>query len=154
MLISLAPVAFSQTPQILDPSTIPKFVNQLTQPPTVFTPTNVTDNSGKLIRQEYTVNVSQFTQQILPTLTTDGKPTGFGPTTVWGYEGEAKNVVTGEALGSVASTPGNTFEAIQGVPVQVKWVNNLVDSIGKPLSYMLPVDQRFIGQTPTTCQWT
>jgi FtsP/CotA-like multicopper oxidase with cupredoxin domain len=138
--ISLVPVAFSQTNQLLDPLTIPKFVNQLDQPPAIFVPTNVTDASGNLIRQEYTVKVSEFTQQILPTVTADGKPTGFGPTTVWGYEGEAKNPITGEDVGSVASTPGSTFEAIQGIPVEVKWVNNLVDSNGKPLTYLLPVD--------------
>jgi spore coat protein A len=140
MLLSVVPAVFSQTTQLLDPTTIPQFVNQLTQPPSVFVPTNVTDKSGSLIRQEYTVNVSEFTQQILPTVTADGNPTGFGPTKVWGYEGEAMNAVTGESMGVVASTPGSTFQAIQGVPVRVKWVNNLVDSEGNPLSYMVPVD--------------
>ena len=77
---------------------------------------------------------------MLPTVTADGKPTGFGLTKVWGYVGKAKNSITGETLGSIASTPGSTFEAIQGIPVQVKWVNNLIDSNGKPLSYKLPVD--------------
>lgn len=147
--ISLAPPAASQTPQLLDPSTIPKFVNQLDQPPPLFVPTNITDSSGKLIRQEYTVKVSEFTQQILPTVTADGKPTGYAPTTVWGYEGEAANAVTGQSLGSVESTPGGTFEAIQGIPVQVKWVNNLVDAQGKPLSYMLPVDPTLHWANPT-----
>ena len=50
------------------------------------------------------------------------------------------DAVTGTALGDVKSTPGGTFEAIQGVPTQVKWVNNLVDASGSPLSYFLPVD--------------
>jgi FtsP/CotA-like multicopper oxidase with cupredoxin domain len=140
MLFSLFPTTFSQTPQLLDPLSIPQFVNQLNQPPSVFVPTNVTDKSGNLIRQEYTVKVSQFTQQILPTINAAGQPTGFAPTKVWGYEGQAKNAVTGEAMGDVSSTPGSTFEAIQGVPIQVKWVNNLVDSQGKPLSYFVPVD--------------
>jgi spore coat protein A len=138
--VSIPTMVFGQTVQLLDPSVIPKFVNQLDQPPPIFMPTNITDNSNNLIRQEYTVKVSQFSQQILPTTTEDGKPTGFGSTTVWGYEGEAENAITHEDLGSVASTPGSTFEAIQGVPVQVKWVNNLIDSNGKPLTYMLPVD--------------
>jgi spore coat protein A, manganese oxidase len=138
--ISFTPPAASQTPQILNSSTIPKFVNQLTQAPPVFVPTNITDSSGNLIRQEYTVKVSQFTQQMLPTTTVDGNPTGFAPTTVWGYASEGADVVTGENLGLVASTPGGTFEAIQGIPVQVKWVNNLLGADGKPLSYMLPVD--------------
>jgi len=102
--------AFSQPTQLLDPLTTPKFVNQLAQLPPVYVPTNVTDGSGKLIRQEYIVKVSEFTQQILPTATASGAPTGFGPTKVWGYEGEAKNALTGENLGVLGSTPGSTFE--------------------------------------------
>jgi spore coat protein A len=76
----------------------------------------------------------------LPSINADGTPTRFAPTKVWGYQGEAHNPLTGEALGDVASTPGCTFEATQGVPVQVKWVNNLLDSVGQPLSYLVPVD--------------
>src|SRR4030065_1815104 len=60
----LTQTAFSQQPQLLDPLTIPKFVNQLDQSPTVYIPNNVTDNTGKIIRQEYTVKGSEFTQQI------------------------------------------------------------------------------------------
>jgi spore coat protein A, manganese oxidase len=132
MLLSVLPVGTSQSPQLLDPKSIPKFVNQLTTPPPVYTPHNITDSNDKVTRQEYTIKVSQFIQQILPT--------GLPATTVWGYEGEAHDAVTGQSLGNVASTPGCTFEAIQGVPVQVKWVNNLLDGNGKPLSYMVPVD--------------
>jgi spore coat protein A len=140
LLSSSLPLGFSQTTQVIDPATIPKFVNQLDQPPPVFAPENVTDKSGNLIRQEYTVKASEFKQQMLPAVDASGNPTGFAQTTVLGYEGEAMNAITREYLGDVASTPGCTFEAIQGVPVQVKWVNNLVDSTGKPLSYFLPVD--------------
>jgi spore coat protein A len=151
---TLVPTAFSQQPQLLDPLTSPKFVNQLDQPPTVYVPNNVTDTSGKLIRQEYTVKASEFTQQILPTATANGAPTGFGPTKVWGYEGEAKNAITGESLGSVGSTPGSTFEVLQGVPVQVKWVNNLVDEEGKPLTYMFPVDPTLHWANPNNMEMT
>jgi spore coat protein A len=140
LLSSSLPLGFSQTTQLLDSSAIPKFVNQLDHPPPVFVPTNVTDSSGNLIRQEYTVKASEFNQQMLPTVDSNGNPTGFGQTTVLVYEGKAMNAITGENLGDVASTPGCTFEAIQGIPVQVKWVNNLVDNTGKPLSYRLPVD--------------
>jgi len=140
MVLSLAPASHAQTPQILDPSNIPKFVNQLNEPPPTYTPTNVTDDSGKLIRQEYTVSVTQFTQQMLPTATPDGAPTGFAATKVWGYSGLSHNTLTGESIGVAASTPGCTFQAIQGVPVRVKWVNNLIDPNGNPLSYFVPVD--------------
>ncbi len=137
---TILPLAFSQTPQLFDPLSIPKFVNQINGPPPVYTPAPVNDNSGKLIRQDYTVKVSEFTQQILPTHDASGAPTNFPTTKVWGYEGEAHNSVTHENLGVVKSTPGCTFEVMQGLPVQVKWVNNLLDANGKPLSYMLPID--------------
>src|SRR5450756_1429868 len=109
---------FSKTPNLLDPQVIPKWVNQLDKAPPIYIPTNVTDNYGKLLRQEYVVNIRQFEQQLLPTTDSNGNPTGFGSTKVWGFEGEAKDAVTGENLGLVHSTPGCTFEAIRGVPVQ------------------------------------
>lgn len=149
---SSLPLASAQTPQIIDPLTIPKFVNQLDGPPPVYVPNNVTGASGNLIRQEYTVKASEFTQQILPTAYANGTPTGFASTKVWGFEGEAQNAITGESLGSVKNTPGGTFEAIQGVPVQVKWVNNLVDSAGKPLRYMLPVDPTLHWANPNNME--
>ena len=131
---------FSQTPELLDPLTIPQWVNQLDRPPPLYISKNVTDSSGKLIRQEYVVSVTEFSQQLLPTVDWNGNPTGFGPTKVWGFEGEAKDAITGESLGLVRSTPGSTFEAVRGVPIQVKWVNNLVDAFGKPLTHMFSVD--------------
>ena len=70
----------------LDPMKIPKFVNQLPIPP-VYEPTMITDGNGNVIRHEYTVNVTEFYQQILPTVDEKGKPTGFSATKVWGYEG-------------------------------------------------------------------
>ena len=132
--------ALCQSPTLINPATIPQWVNQLEGPPTVFVPTNITDNSGKLVRQDYTVKISQFTQQILPLTDANGNPTGFPATTVWGYEGDAENAVTGQNLGIVKSTPGSTFEATQGIPIQVKWVNNLVDAQGKPLPHLFAVD--------------
>jgi spore coat protein A, manganese oxidase len=132
--------AFSQTTSILDPTIIPKWVNQLEKAPPIYVPTNITDKSGKLIRQEYTVSVGQFKQQLLPAFDSNGNPTGFGATTVWGFEGEAKDAVTGENLGLVRSTPGGTFEAIKGIAAQVKWVNDLVDASGNPLLNLFAVD--------------
>ena len=131
---------FSQTPNLIDPKTIPKWVNQLDKAPPIYNPNNVTDNSGKIIRQDYVVGVSEFMQQILPLMDANGNPTGFGSTKVWGFEGQAKDAITGENLGLVHSSPGCTFEATRGVPVQVKWVNNLVDSSGNPLNHMFAID--------------
>jgi spore coat protein A, manganese oxidase len=129
----------AQTNNLLDPLSIPQFVNQLNIPP-VFVPQNITDNLGKLLRQTYSIDFSEFEQQILPTTDSNGNPTGFGSTKVWGFGGQAQDPITGENLGFVKSSPGSTFEAIKGVPVQVNWTNNLVDSAGNPLSHLFLVD--------------
>ncbi len=144
--------AAAQNPALLDSQVIPKWVNQIDKPPPVYVPNNVTDNSGKLLRQEYTVNVRQFEQQLLPKFDSNGNPTGFGLTKVWGLEGEAKDAVTGENLGLVRSTPGSTFEAVRGVPVQVKWVNSLLDTSGKPLPHMFTVDPTLAWANPNNMQ--
>jgi spore coat protein A len=130
----------SSEPTFLDPLTIPKWTNQLDGSMPTFVPRNVTDSQGNVISQEYTVSVSEFYQQILPTVDSNGNPTGYGLTKVWGYGGEAQDAVTGENLGFVRSIPGPTFEMTRGIPAQVKWVNNLVDNDGNPLPYMYPVD--------------
>ena len=138
LCVSAQPASYE--PAFLDPLAIPKWTNQLDSQLPVYVPKNVTDGQGNIIRQEYTVSISEFYQQILPTLDSSGKPTGYGLSKVWGYGGEAKNVVTGEKLGFVRSIPGPTFETTRGIPAQVKWVNDLVDSDGNPLQHMYPVD--------------
>ena len=143
---------FSQTPTQLDPDTIPKWINQLAQAPPIYSANNVTDSSGKLTRQEYVVSIKEFQQQLLPTVDSSGNPTGFGTSTVWGFEGDAKDAVTGESLGLVYSTPGCSFEAIQGVPAQVKWVNSLVDASGNPLPNLFAVDPTFNWANPNNIQ--
>ncbi len=129
----------SSEPVLIDPLKIPKWTNQLESMP-VFAPRNVMDSQGNVIRQEYTVSVSEFYQQILPTVDANGNPTGYGASRVWGYGGEAKDALTGQDLGFVRSAPGPTFEVTRGIPAQVKWVNDLVDKDGQPLSYKYPVD--------------
>src|SRR5512137_197871 len=94
----------SSRPALIDPMTIPKWTNQLDNQLPVYVPTNITDSKGNVIRQEYTVTVSQFMQQILPTVDSKGNPTGYGQSEVWGYGGEAL-AVTGERLGFVRSVP-------------------------------------------------
>jgi spore coat protein A len=130
----------SPDPIFLDPLTIPKWTNQLDGHMPVYIPTNVTDSHGNVIRQEFTVSVSEFYQQVLPTVDSSGNPTGYGSSKVWGYGGEARDGVTGETLGFVRSIPGPTFETTRGIPAQVKWVNDLVDENGNPLQHMYPVD--------------
>jgi len=61
----------------LDPLLIPKYVNPLFIPP-AYKPVVVKDpKTGKEISHNYTITMSQFTQQILPKK--------FPKTTVWGF---------------------------------------------------------------------
>ncbi len=117
----------------LNPKAIPKFVDQLVIPPVYQPVAYVTDpyNSSRTIPY-YEVDVKEYTQQILPTVDAKGKPTGFGPTTVWSYGG----VTT---PGYFPYSPGATFEATRGTPVMVKWINSL-NASGQMLSHLFPVD--------------
>jgi len=106
-------------PDPLDPTTIPKFVNELVILP-VYEPTVVKRPiTGKVISHDYEVTISQFTQQILPE--------GFPETTVWGYGGKIIVPETGEINPDFRFTPGATFEAQRNIPVNVQWVNNLIE---------------------------
>ena len=135
---------------ILDPSTIPKWVNQLEGPPPVYVPTNVVDGSGKVIRQDYLVNITEFYEQILPTVNANGDPTGFGETKVYGYGGIAQDAVTGQNLGFVRNTPGPSFEVTRNIPARVTWANNLLDDSGNPLPSLLAVDPTLEWANPNS----
>ena len=117
-LLALPVLAVPPAPVLLDPKTIPKFVNQLVVPP-VYAPTVATDPATGKTTHYYTVDVTQFTEQILPTTDAAGLPTGFGPTTVWGYGG----LITGGVY--FRNSPGATFEATRGIPIVVEWQNKL-----------------------------
>lgn len=100
----------------LDPKSIPKYINQLFIPPT-FKPIIAKDPiTDKEISYNYTVNMTEFMQQILPP--------SFPKTTVWGYEGKVEDSCTGE-ISCFRSTPGPTFEAVREIPINVQWVNNI-----------------------------
>ncbi len=101
----------------LDPRTIPKYVSQLIVPP-VYTPNLIVDPvTGAVVQQDYTVDMVQFSQQILPS--------GFPTTQVWGYAGMAYDPLTGQQLGYIEHSPAATFETVRGIPVQVTWVNKI-----------------------------
>ena len=125
---------------ILDPKTIPKYVNQLVANIPVYTPTNVLDGSSNIIRQDYSVDMIQFREPILPpgTPTVNANPDG---TLVWGYAGNCYDAATGVALSPeyFANSPSATFIATTGIPTQVTW-GNLVNN-----PQFLPVD--------TTIHW-
>jgi Putative multicopper oxidases len=113
----------------LDPSTIPKYVNQLVKPP-VYQPLvikakeKIYDGNQKWHKKKerrhlYYVDVSEFKQQVLPP--------SFPETIVWGYGGFVKDTKTGNVKYS-RSAPGATFEAVRNIPVMVKWINRLEGS--------------------------
>lgn len=128
--------AIAPTPAFLDPKTIPKYVNQLVAAIPVYEPTNVTDGTGSTIQQDYTINMTYFREQILPT----GTPLvgGDGNTMVWGYQGKVR-LLDGTILPSFANSPSASFIATRGIPSNVTWVNNI------DIPQFLPVD--------TTIKW-
>jgi hypothetical protein len=128
-LLSIFSLALPVNAQItdvptLDPSTIPKYVDQLVIPPE-YVPTYTFDRKTCQWTQEYKITMSQFTEQILPTKDAQGNPTGFAKTKVWGYGGNAKDAVTGKFLGFFQFSPSCTFDTTKGVPVRVTWINNI-----------------------------
>ncbi len=102
-------------PALLDPMAIPKWVNQLTGPPPAWEPEVVLDELGNVASHDYAIAMKAFYQQVLPS--------PFPQTLVWGYAGNAMDAVAGESLGYLMSSPGASFEAIRGIPINVKWVN-------------------------------
>jgi FtsP/CotA-like multicopper oxidase with cupredoxin domain len=77
----------------------------------------------------YEISMRQIQEQILPA--------GYPPTTVWGY-GAVKSASNKGLLQHHA--PSFTIEALANKPVRVKWINELVDSVGNYLPHLLPVD--------------
>lgn len=115
----------------LDPSLVPKFVNQLTGPPPVLVPTEILDPISGEVSEYYSIIETEVAQQILPAYDSFGNPTGLESTKVWAYGGIARDAITYRDLGFVRGTPSATIEATRGVPVNVAWVNGIVS----PLSY-------------------
>lgn len=109
--------------QLLQPTKIPKFANEISNPPPVYIPTVV---SGKTAIYNYTVEVAEFYQQILPF--------PFPKTRVLGYGGIAKDAISGAKIGFVRNAPGPSFEAVKGIPINVCWINNITSPC------MFPVD--------------
>jgi spore coat protein A, manganese oxidase len=124
----LAPPAADAAPPpvLLDPHSIPKFVAPLVVPPEM--PSEGT--SGGFVH--YEIAAGQFEQQILPP--------GMPATTVWGY-GRASDPAT-------LHTPAFTIEARRDHPVRVTWINGLVDSEGRYLPHLLPVDSTLHWANP------
>jgi spore coat protein A len=98
----------------LDPTTVPKFAQQLNIPE-IWTPTPVTKN-GQVVQENYSLSVVQSTEQMLPP--------GFPATIVLGYQGSAhpKGSTTSS---TITTTPGAVFENTKGIPSQITWIDNI-----------------------------
>ncbi|MFL4903774.1 multicopper oxidase family protein [Streptomyces sp. MMS24-I2-30] len=81
----------------------------------------------------YTIGVRQFRQQVLP----PGRPA----TTLWGY-GSTSHAET-------FHYPAFTIEAQYGRAVRIRWVNQLIDTNGRYLPHLLPVDPTLHWANPT-----
>lgn len=105
----------------LDPLSIPKYMNQLVKPP-VYKPYVMKYNEMKNgrcyrgIKHFYRIDIGETYEQMLPP--------GFPRTKVYGYGGLVVNPRTGRTRYMISS-PGPTFEARRGIPIEVKWVNKL-----------------------------
>src|SRR5660398_295695 len=110
----------------LDASKITKYINQLVIPP-VYSPKVIRDPSTReIISHNYIITMTEFMQQILPK--------GFPLTTVWGYGGNIIDPCNCENTIPFRNSPGATFEATRGIPINVQWINNITTP------NLLPVD--------------
>jgi FtsP/CotA-like multicopper oxidase with cupredoxin domain len=107
-----AVISTRPSPAPLDSNTIfnLKFTTQLPIPH-VFAPTVITNGSGQVIRNEYTITDSQTTVQMLPA--------GFPATNVLAMGGP---VTSG---GTFQGSPSPSFENIRGIPTVVHWRTNI-----------------------------
>jgi FtsP/CotA-like multicopper oxidase with cupredoxin domain len=125
--------AGAQSQTLLDPSTQPRWVNQLPIPK-VLRPTASPAYPGA---DYYEVRVTQFKQWMGLYEPGTLKRTY---TTSWGYGavGQSYDVGVrdgnGNALLQTGSVPGPTFETTRGRPVVVKWINDLRNRDGSPMT--------------------
>ncbi|NLS78152.1 MAG: multicopper oxidase domain-containing protein [Chloroflexi bacterium] len=120
----------------LDPTTIAKYAAPMVIPPAMPRASALTAGGESV--DYYEIAVRQFQQQILPP--------GLPPTTVWSYGAVQAPGTVGE--GGSFNYPAFTIEAVQGRPLRVKWINDLVDGEGRYLPHLLPVDQTLHWANP------
>src|SRR5947209_10915468 len=120
----------------LDPSTVPKFVNQLTRPATFVPIGTKFDPTNRQNVPLYQVTMDTVFQQILPP--------GFPKTKIYAYGGKANVAGPGQSqnIQTVFSTPGPTFEATSNQRIFVHYINDLDGP------HMFPVDPTIMAANP------
>jgi FtsP/CotA-like multicopper oxidase with cupredoxin domain len=168
-LVLLSTSAFAQAVPggTMDPTTIPKYVIPLVIPPVI--------NNNGTGAGNYDIAVREFKQQILPGgiwNVVNGRADAFPATTVWSYGPDADPAPDASALGLPAGIapapnsqfnyPAYTFETMSNVPVNVRWINDLVadpdackvsatpltDPACNYVSHLLPIDQTLHWANP------
>jgi spore coat protein A len=138
MLVTTSTMAAALPGGSLDPTTIPKYVTPLVIPP-------VMNNDGAA--DSYDIAVREFKQQILPGgiwNTLNGRKDKFPATTVWSYGPDADPTPKGgvaPAANSQFNYPAYTIETSSDMPVDVRWINDLVDEEGNYLDHLITIDQ-------------
>jgi FtsP/CotA-like multicopper oxidase with cupredoxin domain len=121
----------------LDPTGVPKFITPMLIPPVMPKAGTIKRKKGKSA-DYYEISVREFSQQILPA--------GLPATRVWGY-GAISSASKNGLL--IHNAPSLTIEAEAGRPVQVKWINDLVDDNGNYLPHLLTVDPTLHWANPS-----
>lgn len=111
----------------LDPSLVRKYKTPMLVPPAM-PRAKILYQNGQWI-DYYEISMKQFLQQILPA--------DLPKTTVWGY-GPVKALNPNDP--KIYNAPSLTIEARAGVPVRIKWINELKDASGNYHPHLLPVD--------------
>jgi len=128
---------------LLDPLSVPKYVTPLVIPP-------VMNNDGAT--DSYDIAVRQFQQQILPGgiwNTINGRSDNFPATTVWSYGPDADPTpAIAPDPASQFNYPAYTLETTSYQPVNVRWINDLMDGNGDCLQHLLPIDQTLHWANP------
>lgn len=120
----------------LAPGDVPKYQTPMLIPPAMPKAGTIKRRGGKNV-DYYEISMKQFPQQILPA--------GLPATTVWGYGA----ITSGSKRGLLLhNAPSLTIEAMWNRPVQVKWINDLIDANGDYLPHLLPVDQTLHWANP------
>jgi FtsP/CotA-like multicopper oxidase with cupredoxin domain len=136
MLLNTSTFAQALPGGTVDPHSIPKYVIPLVIPP-------VMNNDGAA--DSYDIAVRQFKQQILPGgiwNTINNRNDKFKATQVWSYGPAADQTPkVAPSPDSQFNYPAYTIETTSMIPVDVQWINDLVDKKGKYLPHLLPVDQ-------------
>jgi spore coat protein A len=128
-----APPPVLQPPvPLLDPRTVPQFVNNITPEDLGLANGFFDDFKYTLVNNHVTVGAYPIAQDLgLGLVNPDGSPV---ETPLFGYGTSAAD----------ASYPGRSFEVQQGTPIAVTWVNGL------PARHVVDVDPTLLDETPGT----